>query len=68
MAFQAPNFSNNLGTTTPSWLHVIAVAVFNGDHMDGVALSLVDFVHVPYVLLSRCDGTFSVESFFVGNA
>lgn len=68
VAFQASNFSNNFSTTSPSWLHVVTVADFNGDHMDDVVLSLVDSVREPYILLSRGDGTFSVQSSFVGDA
>lgn len=68
VAFQTPNFANNFSTSERSWLHVVTVADFNGDHMDDVVLSLVDSVHLPYILMSRGDGTFSVESSFVGNA
>jgi hypothetical protein len=68
LAFQTPTFANNFSTQEPSWLHVIAVADFNNDHLDDVVLSLSDSKREPYILISQGDGTFRLSTVFVGDA
>ncbi len=68
IAYQTPTFANNFSSTTPSWLHVVAVGDLNGDNLDDVILSWVDSLHDPVVLISQGDGTFSSFSNFSGNS
>lgn len=68
VAFQEPTFANNFRTKDPSWLHVLTVADFNGDNLDDLVLSLSDSKREPYILISNGDGTFRIESDFIGDA
>jgi hypothetical protein len=68
IAYQTPTFANNFSSTTPSWLHVVAVGDLNSDNLDDVVLSWVDSMNDPIVLISQGDGTFLAFNNFLGNA